>query len=365
MEAVSILIPLAVGSGAAALGTPLVARLATSLGIIDRPTERSVNRRFNIPLLGGLAVGIGFYAGLATGLWSIEGATATRHVGGLVLGGFVILALGLWDDRFGMEAGPKFAVQIAAASIAILSGFQIDHITNPVSLSVVEFPTPVVWIASIVWIVGITNAANLVDGLDGLATGVGAIICATLTVIAWQAGQPLGVCIGVALLSALLGFLPFNFAPARIFLGDTGSLFIGYSLALLALEGYRRVSLITFVVPLLALAVPILDTVLSIVRRVRSKTPVFRADRLHLHHRLLARRRSPRAAVLQFYFLTFCFCLIALSFTRIQGIVAALCLFFVIVLTLRLLWNLGALSSSSTEEVAMPKLPRAGEEKRS
>ncbi len=362
MEAAGILIPLAVASGAAAFGTPLVARLATSLGIIDRPSERSVSQRFNIPLLGGLAVGIGFYAGLASGLWSIEGATATRHLGGLVLGGVVILALGVWDDRFGMGAGPKFVVQIAAASMAILSGFQIDHITSPVSRSVVEFSPLVVWIASILWIVGVTNAVNLVDGLDGLATGVGAIICATLTVIAWQAGQPLGVCIGAALLGALLGFLPFNFAPARIFLGDTGSLFIGYLLALLALEGYRRVSLISFVVLLLALAVPILDTALSIVRRVRLKTSLFRADRLHMHHRLLARRGSPRAAVLQFYFLTLCFCLIALSFTRIQGIVAALCLLFVIVLTLRLLWNLGVLSFSSTEEVAAPELPGAGEE---
>ncbi len=364
MEASDILIPLLVAFAAAALATPLAGRLATSLGIIDRPTERSVSRRFNIPLLGGLAVGVGFYAGLAAGLWSLEGVASKRHVAGLVGGGVVILALGMWDDRFGMKAGPKFAVQIAAASIAILAGFQIDHITEPVGRSVVVFPTVLVWVFSIVWIVGVTNAVNLVDGLDGLATGVGAIICATLTVIAWQAGQPLGVCFGVALLGALLGFLPFNFAPARIFLGDTGSLFIGYSLALLALEGYRRVSLITFVVPLLALAVPILDTAVSIVRRVRLKRSVFRADNLHMHHRLLARRGTPRAAVLQFYFLTLCFSLIALSCTRIQGVVAVLCLLSVIVLTLRLLLNLGVLSFSATEDIDVNELPDTREEEK-
>jgi UDP-GlcNAc:undecaprenyl-phosphate GlcNAc-1-phosphate transferase len=152
------------------------------------------------------------------------------------------------------------------------------------------------------------------------------------------------VCIGAALVGALLGFLPFNFSPARIFLGDTGSLFIGYALALLSLEGYRRVTVLTFVVPLLALAVPLLDTGLSIVRRLHLRAPIFTADRLHMHHRLLESQGSPRAAVLQFYFLTGCFCLIALSFTRLAGYTAALFLGAVVVLTLRLLWNLGALS---------------------
>jgi UDP-GlcNAc:undecaprenyl-phosphate GlcNAc-1-phosphate transferase len=206
-----------------------------------------------------------------------------------------------------------------------------------------------VWPVSLLWIVGLTNALNLLDGLDGLAAGVGAIIAATLTVIAWQAGQPFGVFVGLALAGALLGFLPHNFAPARIFLGDTGSLFIGYMLALLALEGYRRISLITFLAPLLALAVPILDTALSIARRVRSHAPIFSADRLHMHHRLLDAEGSARAAVLQFYFVTAAFCLIALSFTKLQGITAVVFLVAVAILTLRLLRNLGALDLSGRE----------------
>jgi UDP-GlcNAc:undecaprenyl-phosphate GlcNAc-1-phosphate transferase len=163
-----------------------------------------------------------------------------------------------------------------------------------------------------------------------------------------QCGQPrdqfLGVCIGVALVGALLGFLPYNFWPAKIFLGDTGSLFIGYILALLALNGYRTLSLVTFIVPLLALAVPIIDTFLSIVRRLRMHAPIFTADRLHMHHRLLASEGSHRAAVLQFYLLTAAFCLIALSFTKLEGTTAALFLVAVGVLTFRMLWNLDALS---------------------
>jgi UDP-GlcNAc:undecaprenyl-phosphate GlcNAc-1-phosphate transferase len=304
---------------------------------------------FVVPLLA-LAVALGFVVGLlvALALW-IDDPAAADHLKGLGLGALLVLALGVADDRSSLGAWPKFLVQLAAAAIAISYGFRLGHLTDPVSLTSWHLPDPLVWGVSALWIVGITNALNLVDGLDGLATGVGAIIGATLTMIAWQAGQPIGICVGIALVGALMGFLPFNFAPARIFLGDTGSLFIGYVLALLALEGYRQVSLLTFVVPLLALAVPILDTGLSIVRRVVRRAPIFSADRLHMHHRLLASEGSPRRAVLQFYFLTACFCLIAVSFTRLQGWAALLFLAAVAALTLRLLWNLDVLSPDEGE----------------
>jgi UDP-GlcNAc:undecaprenyl-phosphate GlcNAc-1-phosphate transferase len=196
---------------------------------------------------------------------------------------------------------------------------------------------------TLLWIVGITNALNLLDGLDGLAAGVGAIIAATLAAIAWQGGQTFAVFAGVALAGALLGFLPYNFAPARIFLGDTGALFVGFTLSLLALECYRRVSLITLIVPMLALAVPILDTGMSILRRLLQRRHIFTPDRQHMHHRLLAAEGSPKAAVIQFYLLTAAFCLIAVSFTRLQGITAAVFLLTVLLLTVRLLHNLGVL----------------------
>ena len=344
MDRLSLLVPLLVSFAVAAITTPLVARAAVALGIVDRPTDRSVSRRDNMPLLGGLAVAGGLAAGVLAGVVLTEDLFYTQRLGGLLLGALLVIALGVLDDRRGLGAVPKLLVQAVAASIAIASGFRVEHLTDPITSTSLSFPLWLSWIGTTVWIVGITNAVNLVDGLDGLAAGVGAIIGGTLTVIAWQADSPIGVCVGLALFGSLLGFLPFNFAPARIFLGDTGALFIGFVLSLLALEGTRRLALLTFVVPLLALAVPILDTGLSILRRLRRGSSPFRADRLHMHHRLLAARGSERGAVLQFYFVTACFCLISLSFTRIRGVVAALFLAVVIALTLRLLWNLGALS---------------------
>ena len=234
--------------------------------------------------------------------------------------------------------------------MAITHGFEIFHFTNPFTGQLVQFPVWLVWVSTTFWIVAVTNALNLLDGLDGLASGVSAIMGTTLSIIAYQAGNPFGVLVGVALVGALLGFLPHNFAPARIFLGDTGSLFVGFVLSLVALECYPKVSMITLMVPLLTLAVPLLDTTLSVVRRVRLHAPIFSADRLHMHHRLLASEGSARAAVLQFYFLTAAFCLIAVSFTRLQGIWAAVFLVAVVALTIRLLWNLGVLSMTPGPE---------------
>jgi UDP-GlcNAc:undecaprenyl-phosphate GlcNAc-1-phosphate transferase len=350
MDALTCLIPLLVSFVVSLLTTPMVARVAVALGIVDRPSERSVSRRLDMPLLGGIAVAAGLVVGLAAGVLLSGDVIYTQRLGGLLLGGLLVIALGVLDDQRGLGAVPKLLVQVAAAAIAIASGFRVDHLTDPITSTSLSFPGWVAWIGTTLWIVGITNALNLVDGLDGLAAGVGAIIGATLTVIAWQAGSALGVFVGLALLGSLLGFLPYNFAPARIFLGDTGALFIGFVLALLALEGTRRLALLTFVVPLLALAVPILDTGVSILRRIRMRAPLFSADRLHMHHRLLAVRGSPRSAVLQFYFVTLCFCLIALSFTRIRGLVAAIFLSVVVLLTMRLLANLGVLSLSADDE---------------
>jgi UDP-GlcNAc:undecaprenyl-phosphate GlcNAc-1-phosphate transferase len=337
-----LLIPCLVAAGVAAAATPIVAMVARGLGIIDKPDERKVNRRANIPLLGGLAVALGLFVGLATALILADaGEIARGHVEGQILGSLLLLALGVIDDRRALTAWPKLVVQIAAASVAIAYGFRIEHFSDPVTLSTWTLPAPLMWFVTLLWIVGITNAMNLMDGLDGLTTGLGAIIGVTLTWICYQANEPIGVFVGVAFVGALLGFLPYNFPPARIFLGDTGALFIGFNLSLLALEGYRKLSVLTFVVPLLALAVPLLDTCLSIYRRVRRRMSILSPDRHHMHHRLLEFEGSHRAAVLSIWFLTACFCVIAVSFTNLEGWAALVFLALVIVLTLRLLRNMG------------------------
>jgi UDP-GlcNAc:undecaprenyl-phosphate GlcNAc-1-phosphate transferase len=362
MQAGDFLIPLSLAIGGAVLATPLVARTARALRIVDHPTERGVSSRLGMPLAGGLAVATGFAIGLAAALHIQTEPIDPLQLRGLIVGATIIVLAGVCDDRFGMKAWSKFLVQAVAAGVAISHGFGIAHFTEPFTQTTFHLSEWSVWLVSMLWIVGITNAINLIDGLDGLATGVGAIIGLTLTVIAWQTGHPLGVCIGVSLVGALLGFLPYNFWPARIFLGDTGSLFIGYVLALLALAGYRQLTLITFVVPLLALAVPIMDTCISIIRRIRKGAPIFTADRYHMHHRLLASEGSHRAAVLQFYLLTAAFCLIALSFTKLAGPTAALFLVAVLVLTLRMLWNLDALGIEATELASGEISPGAKED---
>jgi len=345
MHAHFYLIPLAVAFGVAVLTTPLVMRLAIAIGVTDRPNERSVNRRPDMPLLGGVAVGLGFAAGLAVAIRQVDPALPAGHLLAITLGGGLVLAAGVYDDRFGMNAWGKFAVQTVAAVLAIASGYNIDHLTEPFSRTTFMLPVWLSWTVTVLWIVTITNAVNLVDGLDGLAAGVAAIIAATLALLAAQAGEYFGVCIGVAMVGALLGFLPFNFAPARIFLGDTGALFIGYVLSLLALEGYRQITLLTFVVPVFALAVPILDTTLSVVRRLRNRSPIFNADRSHMHHRMLETEGSARSAVLQVYLLTAAFCLISLAFAKLEGYLALLFLLAVAFFTYRLISNLGALAA--------------------
>jgi len=340
----------------AAAATPLAARFARLTGVVDHPDERRVSTREGIPLLGGLAVALGATVGFS--LIHYELAWSPAEVGrleGLLIGGALLLGVGIWDDRFGLRARNKLLLQILAAGIAIYYGFQIDHFRDPVMRQHWELTGWAMVLITTVWIVGITNAINLIDGLDGLATGVAAIVTATLTYVCWQFDQVLGFYVGIALLGGLLGFLPFNFPPASLFLGDAGSLFIGYTLALLAIEGSSGESVLTFVVPLLALAVPIIDTCLSIVRRLRRGEHVFSPDKQHMHHRLLQTEGSHRSAVLSLYFVTGCFCIIAISFTKLAGYAAIFFFIIVVILTIRMLRNLGFLAAegsgpSETEE---------------
>jgi UDP-GlcNAc:undecaprenyl-phosphate GlcNAc-1-phosphate transferase len=337
----SLLLAFAVALGVAAASTPLAMWLARAVGALDRPNDRKVNRRADIPLLGGLAVALGLFVGLSIAVEAMDLPRSKGHVEAYLIGGMLILALGVVDDRYTLSALPKLAVQLAAAGVAIAFGFQIDHLTDPVSRTAWMFPTWLIWTVTTLWIVGVTNAMNLIDGLDGLCTGVALIITTTLTYITWQSGLVEGQVVGVVLAGALLGFLYWNFPPAKIFLGDTGALFIGYCLSLLALEGYQKVTVLTFIVPVLVLAVPIIDTLLSILRRLLRHANPLAADRFHIHHRLLESEGSDRKAVLSIYFLTACFCVIAVSFTRLEGWAALVFLAAVAILTLRLLRNLG------------------------
>lgn len=344
LDEIRAFVIVAIAATVAGLSTPLVIRFAKSIDAVDRPNERKVSNRPAMPLMGGLAVGLGCGSGLLAAHLLSFGDGLSMQVGGFAAGGLILLIVGVWDDRFSMPARAKLFFQIIAAVIAIKVGFSVDLFSHPVTSTTFAVPAWILWPVSMLWIVGVTNAMNLIDGLDGLSTGLGAIIAATLTVICWQAGQWTGVVIGLALFGALIGYLPYNFPPARIFLGDTGSLLIGFALSLLALEGYRKAAFLAFIVPILALAIPLLDTLLSIVRRLRTGRGVFSADQLHMHHRFLHREGSHRNAVLMLYFLTSCFCMIAVSFSQLDGWLAFVYLAAVVAVTVRLLRNLDAFS---------------------
>jgi UDP-GlcNAc:undecaprenyl-phosphate GlcNAc-1-phosphate transferase len=332
----------AISAVVAACSTPLVIRLARSIGAVDRPNERKVSQRVAMPLLGGLAVWLGCASGLVAAYLLGHTGMFSMGIVGFAIGATILILVGAWDDKFSMPAIRKLGFQIAAAAIAVYVGFRVDFFSDPITGMTYDVPGWILWPVSLLWIVGVTNAMNLIDGLDGLSSGLGAIIAATLTIICWQAGQWTGVAIGLALFGSLIGYLPFNFPPARIFLGDTGSLLIGFTLSLLALEGYRKTAFLAFIVPILALAIPLLDTLLSILRRLRSGRGVFAADRLHMHHRLLHREGSHKNAVLMLYFLTSCFCMIAVSFSQLDGWLAFVYLAAVVGVTIRLLRNLDA-----------------------
>lgn len=325
--------------------TPLAIVIAKRFEIVDRKSTRGVNDRQGMPLFGGFAVftatigGIAVYSGL-----SDEPFLSSPKIQAFVGGGLLLFLVGAWDDRLYLSARTKLPFQLAAALIAIWGGFEIEYLSEPFTNTTHDLPSWISWPLTIVWIVGVTNALNLMDGLDGLTTGVGAIISLTLVAICWQVDQRVGILIGGALFAGLLGFLPYNFPPARIFLGDAGATFIGFTLALVSIQGYRKAALLTFVVPLLALAVPLLDTFLSIVRRVRMGKNFWDPDDMHIHHRILQVEGSQRRAVIWLYFQTACFGILAVSFSQLRGYTAILFLVVIAFLTVRLLRNLGLFS---------------------
>ena len=358
MSVSMIALPLAVAMIVTALCTPFVARLARLFGAVDRPNDRKISERDGMPLMGGVAVAAGVFAGLlAVELIIGPDVLPVDRLRGFLFGGGLILGVGMIDDRFGMGAVAKLGGQVAAASIAFHAGFAIESFRFPMTGDSFALQWWVSYLVTIFWIVAVTNAVNLIDGLDGLATGISMIMAATMAYVCLTAGQIPGAIYGAAIIGGALGFLPYNFPPARIFLGDTGALYLGFSISLLAVEGYmggyRRASVLPFVVPLMALAVPLIDTLLSIVRRVRSGSGVFSADDLHMHHRLLRTEGSHARAVIFLYLLTACFCSISVYFAILEDLrFAFVLLAIVLILTIRLLRNLGVFAEWS--EAAKP-----------
>lgn len=278
--------------------TPWARELAHIIGAIDVPKDARRMHKTPTPRLGGIAIFFGFLIAV------ICFVVLTPEIIGIVAGSVIIVVMGAMDDRKPIKAWKKLLIQIAAALIVALSGVRIEIFTNPVLffendyLILGKLSIPL----TVIWIVAITNAVNLIDGLDGLAAGVASISSICILVIALMVSESNIAILTACIAGACVGFLPYNFNPASIFMGDSGSNFLGFMLACISIEGlFKGYAVISFAVPLLLLALPIFDTSVAILRRIKNKKPVMAPDRGHLHHKLVDMGFSQKQAVLILY----------------------------------------------------------------
>lgn len=333
----------AIAALVSAFGTPLVLRLATHLGVIDDANESRRVHEVPTPRIGGIAVFLGF----ALALFAVLGFALSSpyalfpsiaHLGvhqkieamsdqfddihrlvGLLFGSMLILGVGIWDDIMTMRPRTKLLAQIVVALISMLYGFIIPGVTNPFDhnpgTNWIDFPIYLSVPITLVWYVGMMNAINFIDGLDGLLAGFAAISSVFLFAIAVVHANPVVALVVIALAGSAIGFLPYNFNPAKIFLGDAGSLFIGYVFATVSIIGASKTAIaISIVVPVVVLALPILDTAAAIVRRAKAGKRITEADRGHFHHQLIFRfGLNVRQAVLLIYGVCFMLGIVALA----------------------------------------------------
>ena len=278
--------------------TPIVRLFAQKVGAVDVPKDSRRVHNHPIPRMGGLAIFIGFVLSV------VLFADVDNQMRGILLGAVIIVVVGVVDDITPLPALLKLVIQIAAALVAVAFGVRIEFLANPIwwsetmylDLSFLSIPI------TVLWIVGLTNAVNLIDGLDGLACGVSAIASIAMMTIALAMGQWNTAVILAALVGACFGFMPFNLNPARIFMGDTGALMLGYVMACISITGLLKFyAIISFAVPLLALGLPIFDTAFAIIRRLAHGQNPMSPDRGHFHHRLIDMCLSQKQAVALLY----------------------------------------------------------------
>jgi len=288
--------------------TPYIARVGKKENMVDRPGHRKVHEEA-IPNLGGIVIFFGFLLSLLF-VVPIEGQYKT-----LLIGGVIILLLGIVDDIVDLSPKYKFIIQLVPALLVVIynsnliNGFIVHQLASLDLLGYLIYPL------LILWIVGITNSINLIDGLDGLACGVSIIALGTFLILGLLQNMEILNIITIALLLSMLAFLKYNFFPAKIFLGDSGSTFAGFMLASVsALWAIKGENAFFLIVPVIILALPIFDTLFAILRRYRGHRPIFQADQGHLHHRLLARGIEHKKVVILLWGISLAFSIIALIF---------------------------------------------------
>ena len=291
--------------------TPIAKRIAFKVGAIDIPTDKRRMHKKPIALLGGLAIITGFTVAILFNLIpTIKLFTLSKNLVGLFVGIIIIIIMGVFDDTKNLNSKAKLLFQIVAAiAVVYISGTRIMTLTNPFASHGYSILSPYIsYPLTILWIVGITNAINLIDGLDGLAAGVAIISAFSLFFVSMMSSglnSALSVytaIITISLAGSTLGFLPYNFNPAKIFMGETGSAFLGFTLAVISIQGtLKAYTAIAVTVPLLVLGIPVFDTLFAILRRLVRRKSIMQADRGHIHHRLIDMGLSQKQSVIVIY----------------------------------------------------------------
>lgn len=336
--------------------TPLCIKLAWRVDAVDYPDGRRVNTR-PTPRLGGVAVFLGLV--LAVGfivvvnwidpnLIHIRGLNTNINYFGVGLAAVIVFGIGLLDDIFQLKAWIKFLVQIAASIIVCMSGVLFSHFVNPfgpgfIELGILAYPV------TVFYLVAFANIINLIDGLDGLASGVVAISAAALFFLSFSRGGMDAALVSMAIIGACVGFLFYNFYPAKVFLGDSGALLLGFGLGLVSLFGVVRTSaLISLLIPVVIAGVPVIDTFTSIIRRLRQGKPVFSADKQHIHHQFINLGFSQRTTVLIIYGVSAVLSVLGILIAQDHSPMRIVYLVILIVVVALFIWRLGLMSSVLT-----------------
>lgn len=314
-----------VSCGAALVFTPLVSKISVFIGAVDKPNNRKIHNSY-MPSLGGLSIFAAFLIGHMFFYYP------HKQFNAILMGSIVIIITGIIDDIFELTPKIKLLFQILAAGIVIfyghlyLSSISIPFIDKNIELSYFGYAF------TFLWIIGITNAINLIDGLDGLASGVSTITFITMYILAILKQDYFVMTYSLILAGASTGFLVHNFYPAKIFMGDTGALFLGYMLSVMSLMGFKNATFISFVVPILIMGVPVFDTVFAIIRRKLRGQSFAQADREHLHHLLMTTNSSQIKTVLIIYSISIIFSAVAIIYSVVSdeiGLIILVLLFFI------------------------------------
>jgi len=292
---------------------PLNIKLSNRINLIDQPHARGIHKTA-IPVGGGLSFGVVIL--IFQLLLSTQFREFSNQIIGLTISGFLIMLLGFLDDKRQFTANYKLLFQILIIIFIYSMGFRIDLLTNPfgddIILGFFSFPVTLIWFLLII------NAFNLIDGLDGLLTGISVIAAVVIMAVAIRFQSSLIIALSLLIIGSCLAFLRFNFYPAKIFMGDTGSMFLGLNLAAISVIGsgeFKGITTMTLIIPIIALVIPLTDTFLTVFRRIKRKKHIFKADKEHLHHKMIDLGYSQKNIALISYFVSFLFGLIAFGFS--------------------------------------------------